>query len=586
MPVLTLNSFVEIVCLDFEFQAPPGELPRPVCLVAKELRSGNLHRIWLDGEAWPKEPPFAHGPSVLWVAFFGSAELACYLVLGWPFPVWLVDVYVEFRVLTNGFPVNSSLLGALEYFGIGGMSADQKEDYRQRILAGGPFSAEEQRLILDYCMRDVIATEHLLARTIASDSVLTGALLRGEYMKVVAQMEHTGVPLDAELYRSMVEHWNQLQTRVIDRVNHLIPVFEGRNFRIARFEDWLADRKLLDDWPRTESGRIALDDDVFRDQASLHSELEPLRLVRQMLGQLHHPGLFVGTDGRNRCLLSPYRTKTSRNAPSTARFIFAAPSFLRGLIRPEPGQALAYIDWSQQEFGAAAALSGDTNMMESYCSGDPYLTFAKLAGAVPPDATEASHPSERRLFKTVILGVQYLISAAGLANRLGVALSQAQDLLNHHHRIYARFWAWSDAVSDWGQLYGEISTVFGWPLRMTTSTSLRTLRNFPLQANASEMLRLACILASRAGVVIAAPVHDALVVLAPANEIQHAVAQTQAAMRRASEIVLAGFALRTDVQVIHYPERFREKRGVLMWRWITETLSAIEKSPHHRDSVD
>jgi hypothetical protein len=578
MSALNLNTFAEVVCLDFEFQAPPGEVPRPVCLVAKELRSGNLHRIWLDGEEWPKEPSFAHGPSVLWAAYFGSAELGCYLVLGWPLPEWLVDLYVEFRVFTNGFAVNNSLLGALQYFDLPGIAAGQKEDYRQRILVGGPFNAEERRLILDYCMTDVMATEQLFARLIPSDTVLTGALLRGEYMKVVAQMEHTGVPLEAELYRSMVEHWDQLQTKVIDRVNYQIPVFEGRHFRTAQFERWLAEHGLMNDWPHTESGRIALDDDVFRDQAALHGELEPLRLVRQMLGQLHHPGLYVGADGRNRCLLSPYRTKTSRNAPSTARFIFAAPSFLRGLIRPEPGQAMAYVDWSQQEFGVAAALSGDTNMMESYCSGDPYLAFAKLAGAVPADATEVSHPRERRLFKSVILGVQYLISAAGLASRLGIALPEAQDLLAHHRRIYSRFWAWSDAVSDWGQLHGEISTVFGWPLRMTASTSLRTLRNFPMQSNAAEMLRLACIFASRAGVVIAAPVHDALLILAKADEIDQGIAQTQAAMRRASEIVLAGCPLRTDVQVIHYPNSFREKRGVLMWQWMTETLSAVEKS--------
>ena len=46
-----------------------------------------------------------------------------------------------------------------------------------------------------------------------------------------------------------------------------------------------------------------------------------------------------------------------------------------GLLHGVPSHALAYIDWSQQEFGIAAALSGDTRMQEAYASGDPYLTF-------------------------------------------------------------------------------------------------------------------------------------------------------------------------------------------------------------------
>ena len=47
------------------------------------------------------------------------------------------------------------------------------------------------------------------------------------------------------------------------------------------------------------------------------------------------------------------------------------------------GYGVAYIDWSQQEFGIAAALSGDLAMQQAYQSGDPYLAFAKQVGAAP-----------------------------------------------------------------------------------------------------------------------------------------------------------------------------------------------------------
>ena len=85
----------------------------------------------------------------------------------------------------------------------------------------------------------------------------------------------------------------------------------------------------------------------------------PLRELRTSLSQMRLNDLAVGPDGRNRALLSAFRSRTGRNQPSNSTFIFGPAVWLRGLIKPEPGNALAYIDWSQQEFGIAAALSGD-----------------------------------------------------------------------------------------------------------------------------------------------------------------------------------------------------------------------------------
>src|SRR6516162_6151014 len=78
-----------------------------------------------------------------------------------------------------------------------------------------------------------------------------------------------------------------------------------------------------------------------------------------------------------------WRRRTWPNQPSNAKYIFGPSVWLRSLIKPPPGFSVAYIDWSQQEFGIAAALSGDRSMQDAYLSGDPYLGFAKQAGAVP-----------------------------------------------------------------------------------------------------------------------------------------------------------------------------------------------------------
>src|SRR5947209_8445319 len=98
-------------------------------------------------------------------------------------------------------------------------------------------------------------------------------------------------------------------------------------------------------------------------------------------------------------MLSPFSSRTGRNQPSNTRFIFGPSVWFRGLIKPTPGTGLAYIDWSGQEYGIAAALAGDERMMADYQSDDPYLTFAKRLGLAPADATKKTHPAEREAFK-------------------------------------------------------------------------------------------------------------------------------------------------------------------------------------------
>ncbi len=174
-------------------------------------------------------------------------------------------------------------------------------------------------------------------------------------------------------------------------------MFEDRTFKSNRWAHWLSTNNIP--WPVLPSGHLALDDDTFREMARVHPSVALIRELRFALGQMRSEELSVGGDGRNRCLLSAFRARSGRNQPSNTKFIFGPSVWLRSLIQPKPGYGLAYIDWSQQEFGIAAALSGDSTMAAAYQSGDPYLAFAKTAGAVPYDATAESHKEVRDLFK-------------------------------------------------------------------------------------------------------------------------------------------------------------------------------------------
>lgn len=107
--------FREIWAVDFEFTSDPGERPVPVCMIAREVGTGRLIRLWQD--ELPARPPFPVDESALFIAYLASAELGCFLELGWPLPAGIIDLYAEFRAETNELPLpeGRGLLGALAH---------------------------------------------------------------------------------------------------------------------------------------------------------------------------------------------------------------------------------------------------------------------------------------------------------------------------------------------------------------------------------------------------------------------------------------------------------------------------------------
>jgi hypothetical protein len=546
--------------------------------VAQELTTRRQLRFWQDELTRLATPPYAIDRDSLVVAFYASAEIGCHLALGWPVPSHVLDLFTEFRALTNGRPTpcGNGLLGVLAWYGLDALEGGEKEAMPELALRGGPWTADERSALLDYCASDVAALARLLPRMLPTLDI-PRALIRGRFMVAAARMEWVGVPVDAETLRRIRTHWHSIQDRVIERVDASYGVFEGRTFKRARWEAWLATRGIP--WPRLPSGALALDDDSFREMARAHPSVAPIHELRATLSELRLEDLAVGSDARNRTLLSAFRAKTSRNAPSNTKSIFGPAVWLRGLIRPEPGMGLAYIDWSQQEFGIAASLSGDENMLAAYRSGDPYLTFAQQAGAAPPTATKVSHGAIREQFKACALAVQYGMGEAAFAHRIGQSVPTARRLLDLHHLTFKKFWRWSDAVVDRALLRDSLHTVFGWPIRVGAQANVRAPRNFPMQANGAEMLRLACCFATEAGVAVCMPIHDAMMIEAPLEDLEAQIAATRQAMAEASILVLDGFILRTDAAQVCFPDRYQDPRGARMWKTVGDLLAELELPP-------
>jgi DNA polymerase I len=557
-----------------------GERPRPVCLVAKELRSGRTWRLW-RGE-FGSEPPFPTGPDALLIAYYSSAEWGTFLADNWRLPVHVLDLYCEFRARTNGrtLPNGRGLLGALTYFGIDGIDVAEKRELQTLIVSGGPWSAHDRAAIVSYCESDVLALERLLPAML--DRIdLPRALLRGRFMKALAPIEWAGTPINVLTLHLLRRYWTDIQDDLIAAIDKDYGVFDGRSFRADRWERWLAAHGIP--WPRHESGRLNLSDDTFREMARAYPAVAPMRELRSALSDLRLHDLAVGSDGRNRAMLSAFGARSGRCTPSNTRYIFGPSVWLRSLIAPPPGYGVAYVDWEQQEFGIAGVLSGDEAMQAAYLSGDPYLAFAKQAGAVPVDATAQTHVASRELFKRCALGVIFGMEEQSLAHRISQPRIVARDLLRAHHETYRQFWKWSDAAVDHAVLTGSLSTVFGWPIHVGKNFNPRSLRNYAMQGGGADMLRVAACFAVEQGIEITALIHDAMMVCAPLDRLADDIARTRECMAKASRAVLDGFELRTEVKeehIVRHPDHYCDPRGKLMFERVMRLIAERQAVRH------
>lgn len=553
------------VVLDFEYREVGGRL-EVLCAVARCVLTGRLWKQWLGGVESPS-PVFPCGADVIFVAHaVAPAEARCLLALGWEFPCGWVDTYAEEKILARGAKPEDGfgLLACCRRRGISVMADFQKEEMRALCLRPGNHTQQERDRILDYCGEDVAANGKLFS-AIRHELNLPQVLFRGRYLAECARIADRGLPVDVRRMQRLMQLGNiglrQLFAENFDDYG----ILEDGSFNRSRFEGLVGQSGIA--WPMSPTGQPKADKDTLKEIARIHGEpWEGIRQLLKVTGGASVDALVLRDDGRIVSDLRPFGTFTGRCAPSTSAFLWNGPKWLRFLLQPPPGRTVLVIDWSNQEFAIAAALSRDEAMSAAYNSGDPYLALGKQAKRVPIDATAESHPKERAQFKMVSLAVLMGMSAWGIAGRLNTSESYGRELLETHRRIFRRFWEWSDSAANTAGANRPLETSFGLIYQPGAAFKPRTARNFLLQATGSDMLRVAVLLLAVKGIEIIATVHDSVMIecdTCHAGEVQRVAVDC---MREASLITLWDrLEVRTDVKRVDHPLHYQDDKGRDYW---------------------
>src|SRR5262249_34171777 len=302
---------------------------------------------------------------------------------------------------------------------------------RDRIVQGPPFSAQEQRDILNYCQDDVYALARLVPHIVPTIRSLPHAMFSNKFQWAMARQERRGIPIDRPLLGRVRQHWKGMQVDLVTELDRPFGCYEVADgvahWRKERFANYVRRNRMS--WPRHPSGALDETDQTFREMAGRYPQIEPLRELRYSLSKLRLNDLSVGNDGRNRTPLWAYGTKTGRCAPSNSKYIFGPAKWTCFMITPALPRALVHRDFEQQEPRIAAVVSGDKALLQACEGGDLYLGIAQQLGFLRDGMNDAERKAVRALFKTVVLGIQYGLGARSLAVRAGISLSEACEIL-------------------------------------------------------------------------------------------------------------------------------------------------------------
>lgn len=554
----------------------------------------------------------------VWVAFNAQADLTALQTLGVDISsLTIVDVLIEANMVSlthsDYFCHKHDLITVCRTFGIEPPCARHfKDEMRRLILENEVYHAKQWSRIRVYGAMDIEPLPKLLSRVWDihearnTQVALSEMVQRGEYIKAVTLLANAsrGFEVDRELlygiFANKVGFIRHLQANVnkeygplyVDHKPDEEMVWNHKAF--TRFV-----QRAGYEWHTTvTNGQMVTSAEYFKEKSRQYPELLTLYHTRKSIDAMRSKDLrTLEENGYIKPVSVPFSQKTGRNSPKPSLgFLLNLPPWMRSLIKPSEGNVLIGVDWEQQEVAIAAVLSGDAKYMQAYNAddGDVYLKLAKMAGAVPTDATKTSHPIERQTFKAVQLGLGYgkglrsLATDVRAANRSHdgrylltrtEALDKADAILTWHKRTFFEYWDWvSDNVTR-ARIDGYLKSLDGWVYFVDDKVRDTQLLNFPMQANGAAMMRYAVRNAAELRTFdLVCTLHDALYANSSQEDKDAVISEIVKCMDDACEQLLGDtLRIRTDISVYDSRTGYKDPRGEDMLKQVT---AFIKKNPH------
>jgi len=283
------------------------------------------------------------------------------------------------------------------------------------------------------------------------------------------------VPQRAEFAMSLQQEIADREQWLIDTLGHPLNIKSSPQMKELFYES-LRQKPILD----RKTGSVTCNDEALRRIA----EREPILLpLTKKIAELRSLGVFLSTfinapldiDQRMRCSFNiagteTYRFSSSKNAFDSGLNLQNIPKGggedglelpnVRSLFVPDPGYTFFDIDLASADLRIVVWEADEPEFKAMLKEGlDPYTEIAK---EFYHDPSITKRDPRRQTFKSFAHGTNYLGTAKGLAERLGLGVHEAEQTQRWYFGRFPKIKKWQDDLKD--QVYKRrmVQNVFGY----------------------------------------------------------------------------------------------------------------------------
>ena len=377
-------------------------------------------------------------------------------------------------------------------------------------------------------------------------------------IRVLAEMEWTGISIDIEWFRSLKERFAKERQRVEEEIY----TEAGERFNInsnPKLREILFERLKLPVLKRTATG-ASTDASVLRQLADEGHALPVLLMEYREISKLESTyidALPVLVNPRTARL----HTSFNQTVAATGRLSSNEPNLQNIPIRrelgrdirrgfvPRKGWLLLSADYSQIELRLLAHLSGDPAFIDAFrTGGDIHRQTAALIFDVLPDQVT---PDMRGRAKTINFATIYGQGPHALSQQLKITHAEAKVFIERYFERFRSVREYLDAAVEFARKHGYAQTIFG-RRRYIPELSDRNFNvrafgeraaaNSPIQGSAADLIKIAMINIDRAlrdrqlSSRMLLQVHDELVFEVPGPERDEVAGLVVHEMEHAAEL--------------------------------------------------
>ena len=393
--------------------------------------------------------------------------------------------------------------------------------------------------------------EALRAQLAAREQTALYEHIEHPLIEVLADMERTGIRLDAAVLREMsgaaAKEIAALEETLYGLAGERINLNSGPQLARVLFETL-----GLKSGRRTKTG-FSTDQAVLEELAGAHAF--PARLLEYRaltkLKSTYLDALPLAVDPADGRIHTTYHQtgaatgRLSSSRPNLQNIPMRTPQgrAIRRAFVASPGCVLVGADYSQIELRVMAHLSEDPQLIAAFESGeDVHASTARRIFGIDQGALD---PALRARAKVVNFGVMYGMGARSLSQQMGIGLGEAREFIAHYFRVYARVREFLDATVEEARRRGYVQTLLGrrrWLPELEGGSGARRAMaeraaiNTPIQGSAADLMKLAMVRVHGAlkrhggSARLLLQVHDELVLECPAGEAESIAALVRAEM--------------------------------------------------------